>query len=314
MKIYLITNNAQPTEKQITQLEKLGDFVWVDAMKLTAKEVINKASDAEILILGPSGVEKISNELLSGLYKLKFISLLTVGTNWVDLESARKHQVLISNIKGANSEAVAEHTWGMILNLAKRITEFERDTRTKGAYNFGLYRGGEVYEKVLGVIGLGDIGKKIVRIAQGFNMKVLGVNKSNKKVEGVELVDLKTLLNRSDVVAISIPLSIETRNLISDTEIKEMKQGAILVNCAREPIVNKEAVLKAIALGKLFGYGIETEIMKPLSQNDEYFKYPNVIVTPHNAFNTIDAEIKSFDTVITNIEGFLNNNPQNVVT
>jgi len=314
MKIYLITKNARPTQEQLNKFKTLGDFVWVDAIKLTAQKVIEKAGDAEILILGSSGVEKISDELLTGLKSLKYISLLTVGTNWVDLEAARKHNIQISNIKGANSEAVAEHTWAMILNLAKRVTEFERDVREKGAFNFGPYRGKEVYGKTLGIIGLGDIGKKVARIAKGFDMKVLGANKSRNKVEGIELVDLNTLLKESDIIAICAPLTKDTESMIGEKEIKQMKEGAILVNCARHQITNKEAVIKGIQNKKLFGFGIETEIMQPIDQNDDYLKYPNIIVTPHNAFNTEDAEVKSFDTVIANIEGFLSGKQINLVT
>lgn len=314
MRIYLITKNAQPTKEQIDKLNKLGDFKWIDAIKLSTQDVIDRAGDAEVLILGSSGVEKISEGLLSGLKSLKFISLLTVGTNWVDLEAARKCNIQISNIKGANSEAVAEHTWAMILNLAKRVNEFERDVREKGAFNFGPYRGKEVFGKTLGIIGLGDIGKKVARIAQGFNMKTIGVNVRGKKVEDIELVDLDTLLKKSDVITICAPLTKDTENMIDVKEIEKMKEGVILVNCARHQITNKEAVIKGVQSKKLFGFGIETEIMQPVDKNDEYLKYPNIIITPHNAFNTEDAEIKSFDTVISNIEGFLAGKLVNLVT
>jgi len=314
MRIYLITKNAQPTKEQLDKLKELGDFKWIDAIKLSAQDVIDKAGDAEILILGSSGVDKISEELISGLKNLKFVSLLTVGTNWVDLEAARKHNIQISNIKGANSEAVAEHTWAMILNLAKRVTEFERDVREKGAFNFGPYRGKEVFGKTLGIIGLGDIGKKVARIAQGFNMEIIGVNVRGKKVEGIELVDLDTLLKKSDVITICAPLTKDTENMITEKEIEKMKEGVILVNCARHQITNKEAVIKGVQSKKLFGFGIETEIMQPVDKNDEYLKYSNIIITPHNAFNTEDAEIKSFDTVISNIEGFLAGKLENLVT
>lgn len=314
MSIYLITSNARPTPIQEQQLQKLGTLISVNAQKLSSKQVIEKISDVEILIAGPSSIEKIDDELLGGLKRLKFISLLTVGTNWVDLDAAHKRNVVISNIKGANSESVAEHTWGMILDLAKRITEFDRDVRQKGAFDFGLYRGKEVYGKTLGIIGLGDIGKKVARIAKGFGMKILGVNKSGKSTDGIEITSFKTLLKDSDVIAVCAPLTPETENLIGEHEIALMKKGVILVNCARHQVTNKEAVLKAVTSGKIFGFGIETEIMQPIPADDEYLKHPRIIVTPHNAFNTEDAEIKSFDLVIDNIKAFQQGKPQNVVT
>lgn len=276
-------------------------------------EVLQKIPDAEILIAGSSGIEKISKELIDGLKNLKFVSLFTIVTDWVDLKAAREKNIPVSNIKGANSESVAEHTWGMILNLSKRISEFERDCREKGAYKFGPYQGKEVEGKTIGIIGLGDIGQKVARISKAFDMKILGLNKSKKNVNGVELTDMKTLLTQSDIIAVCVPLNEETRNLIGENEISLMKNDAILINSAREQIVDKKAVINAIKNKKLFGYGIETEIMIPVPKDDEYFKYPNILLTPHNAFNTEDAERKSFDLVIKNIEAFINGKPQNVV-
>lgn len=314
MKIYLVTSNPKLNELQRQQLEEIGEVAVLDVQKLSATDLIKQAPDAEILIAGSSGIEVISRELLEGLKQLKYITLLTVGYNWVDIEAAQELKIPISNVKGANSESVAEHIWGMVLDLTKRITEFNRDAKEKGAYKFGDYRGKEVYEKTLGVIGLGDIGTKVARIAKGFDMKVIGVNKSGRPLEGVGLVDLKTLLKESDVIAVCVPLTPETENMISDKEFTLMKDGVILVNCARENIVNKEAALKAVACGKVFGYGVETEIMKPISPEDPYLKHPNIIVTPHNAFNTEDAEAKTYDMVVENIKSFLEGSPQNLIS
>lgn len=313
MKIYCITANPRINKEQLVEFKKLGNFKVINASKLSVSEIIKKIPDVGILVVGSSGVEGITKELLVGLKKLKFITTLTVGMAWVDLKTAKKLKIPVSNIKGSNSESVAEHAWGMILDLAKRITEFDRDVRNKGAYKFGEYQGKEVYGKTIGIIGLGDIGKKVARIAKAFNMEILGVNKSGKKVAGVKLTSLRTLLKNSDVVVVAVPLTRETENMISDREISLMKTGAILVNTAMEPIVNKPAVLKALREGSLYGYGIETDIMKPIPNNDPYFKLPRLVVTPHNAFNTEDAERLSFDVSIQNIKSFLKGKPSNRV-
>lgn len=313
MNINLITSTARPTAEQINEFEKLGNFKIIDAQKWSTDEVIFNAPDTEILIAGTSGVQKISKELLSGLKNLKYISTLTVGMDWVDLKAAQELNIPISNIKGANSESVAEHTWGMILDLAKRITEFNRDAISKGAYKFGDYRGVEVYGKTIGIIGLGDIGKKVARAAHGFNMRVLGINKSGNSVDGVELVDLPTLLKESDVITICVPYTPETDNIIDKKEVTQMKDGVIIVNPARPEMTNKQAIIEGIESGKIYGFGIETDIMQPIPQNDPYLTNPRIIATPHNAFNTIDAEIKSFDTVIENIKSFISGNPQNTI-
>ncbi|EKD99604.1 MAG: glycerate dehydrogenase [uncultured bacterium] len=276
-------------------------------------EVVAIAPDVEILIAGSSGIEEISKELIDRLPKLKFIALLTVGYNWVDVEYARQKGVLISNIRGANSESVAEHTWGMVLDLAKRITEFDRDARLKGAFKFSDYKGKEIFGKTLGVIGIGDIGTKIVRCSRGFSMKVLGYNRSEKHIEGVQMVSLDVLLTEADVICIAVPLSDSTREMIADKEVSQMKKGVIVVNCAREEIVKKSAIIDGLKKGRVFGYGLETAIMTPIAKEDIYYSFSNIIVSPHNAFNTEDADRNSYDLVLNNIKAFVEGRPQNLV-
>lgn len=311
MKIYLITSNPAIGNVLKVDLEKAGDFKIIDGQKLTAREVIEKAGDAEILIAGSSGLEKISDELLNGLPNLKYISTLTVGLAWVDIKSTKKHGVKLSNVKGANSESVAEHTWAMILDLSKRVTEFDRDVRNKNAFRFAEYTGKEVFEKTIGIIGLGDIGQKVARIAKAFNMKVIGVNKNNNEVEGVKLVDLDTLYKESDIVAVCTPLTPETENLISNEAVNKMKDGVIIVNSAMEKITNKEAIFKGLESGKIFGFGIETEISQTVDPS--YLKHPRIIVTPHNAFNTEDANKKTYEMAVENVMKFIKGNPIRLV-
>lgn len=312
--ITLIYANAQPTQEQERQMQRLGNYKKILAHQVEADEVIRQTHDADILIAGPAGVKEISATLLQGLKKLKLVCLLTVGTNWVDLRAAKNLGITISTIKGANAESVAEHSWAMILDLAKRVTELHLIAQTSHHYNVGDFKGKEVFGKTLGVIGLGEIGTKVARIGQAFQMKILGVNRSRKNIPGVKQVELDMLLKESDVIVVCTPLTAETQNLIGDKELSLMKKGAILVNCAREPIVNKEAVLAALKNEKLYGYGVETDLMVPIGKDDPYLSHSRVLVTPHNAYNTEDAERKSFDTVIANIKAFLRGTPQNVAT
>lgn len=312
IKICCITSNPQ-IDFIKSELEKLGTLDVYNKQRLTASEVVEIAKEANVLIAGSSGIEKISKELIDQLPNLRLIATLTVGVSWIDVAYAKSKGILISNIKGANSESVAEHTWGMILDLAKRITEFDRDTRYKEAFAFNPYKGKEVYGKTLGIFGLGDIGQKVARIAKGFDMKVLGTNKSNNTVAGVTLVSKEDLLKNSDIIAVCLPLNEETKNFISTDEIALMKDGVILVNCAMEEVVNKNAVLEGLKNKKVFGYGIETTIMVKVDANDPYYDYPNVVLTPHNAFNTEDADKKSYLLVLDNIRKFVEGNPQNIV-
>ena len=312
MKICCITSNPQ-IEYIRADLEKIGELVVHNKQKLSTDEVVSLAKESEILIAGSSGINLISKELIDRLPKLKLISLLTVGTDWVDVHYATSRGITVCNIKGANSESVAEHTWGMILDLSKRITEFDREARFNGAFRFNDFKGKDVYKKTLGIIGLGDIGKKVARIAKGFDIKVIGLNKSKQPVKGVIIVNLNQLLKESDLIAICIPFTKETENLISEEQISNMKDGVILVNTSREEIVNKKAIIDGLKSGKIFGYGIETAIMTPVPKDDLYYTHPKIIVTPHNAFNTEDADKKSYELVADNIKAWVEGKPQNIV-
>lgn len=313
MKIYCTVGTPYFTPNQKNELEKLGEVFYINQTSIPEDEYINLIKDADILIAAPEGIPQLSEKIISSLPRLKFISLLTVGFNWVDIEAAKKLNIPISNVKGANSESVAEHIWGMILDLSKRISEFDRDIRNNGSFEFSKYKGHEVYGKTLGLIGIGDIGSKVARIAKAFNMKILGYSRTNNPVEGVEMVSLDYLLSQSDVINISIPLNDSTQSFISSPQIELMKEKAILINCAREKLVNKEAVISSIKSGRLGGYGVETPIMVPISKDDEYLKYPNILANVHNAFNTVESDEKCYSLVIENIHNYLENHPQNLI-
>lgn len=201
----------------------------------------------------------------------------------------------------------------MTLDISKRISEFDRDIRNIGAYEFSKYKGLEVYGKTIGLIGTGDIGSKVARIAKGFNMKILGINKSGNSIEGIDFVDFNTLLSQSDIISISVPLNSETENLISEKEIKLMKNGVILINCAREKIIDKQAVINAIKTKKIGGLGIDTEILVPVSKEDPYLQYPNIIVNVHNAFNTVESDEKCYGLAVDNIKKFFEGKQQNII-
>ena len=313
MKIYCTVGNPCLTPNQKAELDQLGEVVYIDQTSIPEDEYIKLTKDAEILITAPEGISKLSEKIITSLSKLRFITLLTVGFNWVDMDAIKKINIPISNVKGANSQSVAEHIWGMILDLSKRISEFDRDIRNIGAFEFSKYKGHEVFGKTLGLIGTGDIGSKVARIGQSFDMKILGYNRTGKPLNGVDMVSLDTLLSQSDIVSISIPLDDSTQSFISSQQLELMKNGAILINCAREKLVNKEAVISSIKSGKLGGYGVETPIMVPISKDDEYLKYPNILINVHNAFNTVESDEKCYGLVIQNIKNYLQGHPQNLI-
>jgi D-3-phosphoglycerate dehydrogenase len=298
-------NNPNLPEWLMKNLQELGEVKVHNAQNLSEEEAGTLLSDTELLICAMSGFSVIGKTVLESAKKLKHICVSGVGTDWIDVKTAEERGISISTTKGSNAEAVAEHIRGMLLSLSKRISELEKQTRTSGENNVAHFQGRELYQKTIGIIGLGNIGKRVARIAKGFDMRILGYSRKSEPLEGIETVALEGLYAESDVIVLCVPLTEETENLISFPEIEKMKNGVILVNCAREKLVDKKAILQGVASGKVFGYGVETDIYAPIDVNDEYFKYPQVLLTPHNAWNTVEAKQNSLRMLWENIQDFI---------
>lgn len=310
MKIVTLVSQMEYTSEQEAALKNVGEFINHSVTKIKGDQIVELIKDAEIVIVGSSGVEELDADVLTRCPKLKYISVLGVGTDFVDTKKAAELGIKVSNLRGTNSESVAEHTWGLILSLSKKITEAHVGAQSKN-YEFKYFLGTELQGKTIGILGFGEIGKRVARIARGFDMRILSYNRSRKEVEGVEFADLHEVLRESDVVVVSLPLTEETKNLIAKEEFEMMKPGVILVNPAREAIINKDALLNALESAKLFGFGMELDINTPA--DERFIKYPNVIMTPHNAFYTTESEQKSAAMAVENVLKFIEGKPQNVV-
>lgn len=310
MKIVTLITQMEYTPEQKKALEEIGEFVNYNVKKIKGDEIVEKIGDADILITGSSGVEEIDAEVLSRCPNLKFISVLGAAADFIDIGKATELGIKVSKLVGTNSESVAEHAWGMILNFSKRIMEAHNGTRA-GKNQFKYYMGVELAGKTIGILGYGEIGKRVARIAKGFDMRILAYNRSKKEDERVELVELDEVLKESDVIVVTLPHTPETEGLIEDKELEMMKQGVILVNPARAKITDKEAVLRALGSGKLFGFGLELDMNT--EPDERFYKFPNVIITPHNAFYTQESEEKSCAMGVENVLKFAEGNPQNLV-
>lgn len=300
-------------QKHLNRLDNNTEIHFHNKQNLKPHEVIEFTKDAEILITGPEAVGKLDKEIIDQLPNLKHIALLTIGTNWLDIDYIKSKGITVSNIPGATAQSVAEHAWAMVLSLAKRVSEFDRAARYQNNFNFADFKGKEVYGKTLGVIGLGNIGKKVAEIGKAFSMNILGVHSSMAPVNDIKIVTKNTLLENSDVIILCLPLNESTTDYINTDEIALMKDGVILVNPAREKLVNKDAIVNGLRSGKVFGYGVETPIMQPIPTDDPYYMFNNIIVTPHNAFNTYEADDRSYEMIVNNVLGFINGRAENLV-
>jgi D-lactate dehydrogenase len=293
-----------------------------------------KAKDAEII--GVFIYSKIDKKILSMLPNLKMIATMSTGFDHIDMKECEKMKITVCNVPFYGENTVAEHAFALILALSRKL--FPSIERTKkGSFNLEGLQGFDLKGKTIGLIGTGHISAHVARMAYGFEMKIIGYdifeNKDLEKNYGLEYVELKKLLGNSDIISLHLPLNEKTKHMINKKNIGLMKKTAIIINTARGGLIETNALAKALESKKIAGAGLDvleeenaikeekqllshnydTEKLRTLIDNHVLLKMDNVIITPHNAFNSEEALERIMDTTIDNIEGFLNSKPIHVI-
>jgi phosphoglycerate dehydrogenase-like enzyme len=250
-------------------------------------EFIQAAGDAQYYL----GLARhMGGEFFRTAPNLKLVQLLSAGYDHVDVEAARKARVPVSNNGGANAIAVAEHTLMLMLAVLKRVVRFHNDVvagkwRVANAAEIRVY---ELSGRRLGIVGLGNIGKKVVRRAAAFDMKIQyydirRLSEAEEDALGVRFVLFDELLRTSDVVSLHVPLDDSTRNLIGARELGLMKPEAVIINTCRGPVIEENALHDALVSGRIAGAGLDVMVEEPPKPNHPLFSLPNVTLTPHSA-------------------------------
>ena len=279
-----ITTKLFPEE--VERLRKAGHTVVVqEGGPLGKSELIAFAQDAEALIVLLSN--RIDAEVFSSLPKLKIVANLGVGVDNIDVSAATRHGVLVTNTPDVLTEATADLAWALLLAVARRIVEADQDLRREGFPGWTFlpkHMGVDVCGRTIGIVGFGRIGQALAKRAKGFGMTILYYARTRKpKVEeelGARFVPLPELLRESDFVVLCVPLTPETRHLIGKNELSLMKREAILVNVARGPVVDEEALVWALKEGKILGAGLDVFEREP-EVHPELLTLRNVVLTPH---------------------------------
>src|SRR5713101_4755228 len=258
---------------------------------LTTKDSLNaEIADADALIV--RSATKVTAELLERAKKLRAVGRAGVGVDNIDLEAATKRGVLVMSTPGGNAISVAEHTFALLLALARQVPRFDRAIH-EGRWEKSSAAGTEVRGKTLGLIGLGRIGSEVAVRADAFDMRVLGydpyISEAAAREVQVELVPLEQLFAESDFVSLHTALSPATQNLINANTLAQMKQGARLVNAARGELIDEAALAEALKSGKLAGAALDVFVEEP-PKNSPLVGLPNVIATPHVAGSTAEAQ------------------------
>ena len=275
-------------------------------------KLLDRVRQASIIILAN---QPLSGEIIRQCPKLEFISVAFTGVDHIDLEACREKGIVVSNAAGYSTQAVTELVFGVAISVLRPVLPCDGRTRTGGTKD-GL-PGFELYGKTFGIVGTGAIGSAVARIAKAFGCKVIAYNRSEKPelvAEGITFTDLDTVVQEADILSLHVPLTEETRHVIDATRIDMMKDTAVLINTARGPVVDNEALAKALHAGKLRGAGIDVfEVEPPIPTGHPLCDAPRTVLTPHIAFASQEAFVTRAQIVMDNIVAFLKGEPVNRV-
>lgn len=272
-------------------------------------ELTERARDAEIIVISNIPLRK---KFFESCPKLKMLSVAFTGVDHIDLQECRQRGIVVCNAAGYSTEAVAELTLGMMIAVYRKIVGGDVITRISESRQGIL--GSELHGKTVGIVGLGAIGQRVAQLALAFGCHVLAYNRSRKDIAGITQTDLPDLLSQSDIVSLHIPLTTETKDFIDAARFSLMQPHSILINTARGPIVNKDALYNALKKGQIAGAAIDVYDQEPpLPANYELFNAPNLLMLPHIGFATKEAFKTRLEIVIQNIHLWLAGTPGNRV-
>ena len=273
----------------IRQLEDDG-YLVVRIVPFSREVLLAEVADADALVVG---LEKIDEDVLKAAEKLKVIAKHGVGLDNIDLAAAEKRGIAVKNAPGANTQAVADLTFGLMIGLARSIPAANAATKNG---EWKRFDGVLLWEKTLGIVGLGAIGIAVAERARGFRMKILGYEvappRDIEKDLGIVRVPLDELLSEADFVTLHVPLTPQTRHMIGEAQLKRMKPGAYLINTARGGIVDEAALYRALSEKWIAGAGIDAFAQEPPTGNP-LLTLENVIATPHMGAFTVESNINT---------------------
>ena len=316
MKITILDGyTLNPGDLSWEEFEKMGDLKVYDR---TPMELIaERAEDSEILLTNKTVLD---GDMLRRLPKLKYIGVLATGYNVVDVETAKELGVTVTNIPAYSTMSVAQKVFALLLAVTDRVEYYSNQVHNgKWSSNPDFcFRDTEIMElagKTFGIVGLGNIGMAVAKIAIAFGMKVLAF--TSKDIEdlpdGVIKSRLDDIFREADVISLHCPLTPSTSGIINEKTLQMMKPSAILINTGRGPLIDEAAVAKALEHGKLKAFAADVLSSEPPSPQNPLLKAPNAFITPHIAWATNEARQRLMQAASQNLKSFLDGKPMNVV-
>ena len=315
MKIVELDRETLGYDIDTSVLKTIGSFEEHEAADLeTTREYIKYA---DVIIFNKT---KMNEELLKDAPNVKLLAITATGFDNIDLEYCKSRGIAAANVKAYSTPAVAQHTFAMALFILEKISYYDEYVKSgKYSSQSGFCNFDEKYNelsgKTWGIIGMGNIGRSVAKIAEAFGCKVIFYSASgNSTCTDYERVDLDTLLKESDVLSIHCPLSDRTRNLINRDTLKLMKKSAILINVARGPVVNDADLAEALNNGTIAGAGLDVLGVEPMEKDNPLGLIKDsrkLLITPHMAWASVESRQRCFDEVLLNIKAFIEGRERN---
>ena len=316
----IVILDSKPLNPGDMSFDRLKDNYNVTVYKECPNDVeviVDRAKDAEILLVCYT---KITREVLESLPKLKYIGVLSTGFDSIDLKAAREKNIVVTNVPGYGTDAVAQFALALLLEITTRVGHHDREVKNgrwkkAGFWYFGDFPLIELTSKTIGIMGLGKIGLAAAKIYKAMGMEVLAYNRSqNDEAKAfVKYVTNDEIYEKSDIIDLHLPLNDVTKDIINEDSISKMKDGVIIINTARGGLIDEKALMKGIDSGKIFAAGIDVNKTEPINDDNPMLSYDNIIITPHMAWGPVETRERLLGIAIDNIKAFEAGYEKNVV-
>jgi len=317
MKIVVLDGyTLNPGDLSWGELERLGELTVYD--RTPEDKVLERIGDAEIVYTNKT---PLTRETFYKAPNIKWVGVLATGYNVVDVDAAREKGIPVTNVPDYSTDAVAQMVFALLLEICHHVWDHSEAvkkgewTRSKD-FCFWKYPLIELAGKTMGIIGYGRIGRATARIAQAMGMKVLAYTRTVDKAlesDTMRFVSLDELLRESDVISLHCPLFESTKGMINKETIGKMKDGVIIINTSRGPLVVEEDLAEALNSGKVYAAAVDVVSTEPISEDNPLLKARNIIITPHIAWAPKEARQRLMDIAVENLKAFLRGEPVNVV-
>ena len=308
MKITILDRNTVTLgDIDFSKIDALGDVTYYDTVEPV--KVAECIGDAEVVVCNKA---KITSEIIDKCPSLKFIGLFATGYNNIDIEYAAEKGIIVCNAPGYSRDSVVQHTFSLLFNIAGSINEYNKFVKDGkwslsplfSCFPFPII---ELAGKTMGIIGYGDIGKKVAQVAKTFGMNVVISTRTKPDNCEFKLVSKEELYQISDVISINCPLNKETEKMINKDALGLMKKSAILINTSRGGVIDEYALCEALNNDMIYAAGLDVLTEEPMSKDCPLISAKNCIITPHTAWASLEARTRLVELVADNIKGYINN-------